>query len=77
MSPTAALIAVLGQNYPRGGKALRGAFTRFQPKAPKDKKVEFKTMEIRHCPGLFLAVKILDIDGITGGFNFLLEQLAG
>nr|WP_156332034.1 NAD(P)/FAD-dependent oxidoreductase [Planktothricoides sp. SR001] len=34
-------------------------------------------MEIRHCPGLFLAVKILDIDGITGGFNFLLEQLAG
>ncbi|MBE9070093.1 NAD(P)/FAD-dependent oxidoreductase [Leptolyngbya cf. ectocarpi LEGE 11479] len=34
------------------------------------KEVNFKTMESRLCPGLFLAGEILDIDGITGGFNF-------
>jgi hypothetical protein len=27
-------------------------------------------MESRPCPGLYLAGEILDIDGITGGFNF-------
>lgn len=32
--------------------------------------VAFKTMESRVCPGLFLAGELLDIDGITGGFNF-------
>jgi len=32
--------------------------------------VGFKTMESRICPGLFLAGELLDIDGITGGFNF-------
>ncbi len=32
--------------------------------------VGFKTMESRVCPGLFLAGELLDIDGITGGFNF-------
>lgn len=32
--------------------------------------VNFKTMESRPCPGLFLAGEVLDIDGITGGFNF-------
>lgn len=32
--------------------------------------VNFKTMESRRCPGLFLAGEVLDIDGITGGFNF-------
>lgn len=32
--------------------------------------VNFKTMESRICPGLFLAGELLDIDGITGGFNF-------
>lgn len=36
----------------------------------KLKEVNFKTMESRLCPGLFLAGEILDIDGITGGFNF-------
>lgn len=34
------------------------------------KEVEFKTMQSRCCPGLFLAGEILDIDGVTGGFNF-------
>lgn len=34
------------------------------------KEVDFKTMESRHCPGLYFAGEILDIDGVTGGFNF-------
>ncbi len=32
--------------------------------------VKFKTMESRLCPGLYFAGELLDIDGITGGFNF-------
>ncbi len=32
--------------------------------------VDFKTMESRKCPGLHFAGELLDIDGITGGFNF-------
>ena len=32
--------------------------------------VNFKTMESRLCPGLYFAGELLDIDGITGGFNF-------
>jgi predicted Rossmann fold flavoprotein len=32
--------------------------------------VDFKTMQSRICPGLFFAGELLDIDGITGGFNF-------
>ncbi|MCW6036074.1 NAD(P)/FAD-dependent oxidoreductase [Spirulina subsalsa FACHB-351] len=32
--------------------------------------INFKTMESRCCPGLYFAGEILDIDGITGGFNF-------
>jgi len=34
------------------------------------KEVHFKTMESKICPGLFFAGEILDIDGVTGGFNF-------
>ena len=34
------------------------------------KEVDFRTMASRVCPGLFLAGEVLDIDGITGGFNF-------
>ncbi|HAZ44882.1 MAG TPA: aminoacetone oxidase family FAD-binding enzyme [Cyanobacteria bacterium UBA11371] len=34
------------------------------------KQVNFKTMESRIVPGLFFAGEILDIDGVTGGFNF-------
>lgn len=34
------------------------------------KEVNFKTMESRCCPGLYLAGEVLDIDGVTGGFNF-------
>jgi predicted Rossmann fold flavoprotein len=32
--------------------------------------VETKTMESRVCPGLFFGGELLDIDGLTGGFNF-------
>jgi predicted Rossmann fold flavoprotein len=32
--------------------------------------VNFKTMASRRCPGLYLAGEILDIDGLTGGYNF-------
>lgn len=32
--------------------------------------VDFKTMQSRVAPGLFLAGELLDIDGLTGGFNF-------
>ena len=34
------------------------------------KEVQFKTMESKLCPGLYFAGEILDIDGVTGGFNF-------
>ncbi|MFM6352514.1 MAG: NAD(P)/FAD-dependent oxidoreductase, partial [Dolichospermum sp.] len=36
----------------------------------KLKEVNFKTMESKLVPGLHFAGEILDIDGITGGFNF-------
>ena len=32
--------------------------------------VNFKTMESRSCAGLYFAGEILDIYGVTGGFNF-------
>jgi predicted Rossmann fold flavoprotein len=32
--------------------------------------VDFRTMESRICPGLHFAGEVLDIDGVTGGFNF-------
>ena len=34
------------------------------------KEVNFKTMQSQIVPGLFLAGEVLDVDGITGGFNF-------
>jgi predicted Rossmann fold flavoprotein len=32
--------------------------------------INFKTMQSKKCPGLFFAGEVLDIDGVTGGFNF-------
>ena len=32
--------------------------------------VNFTTMESRICPGLYFGGELLDIDGLTGGFNF-------
>ena len=32
--------------------------------------MDLSTMESRRTPGLFLAGEIVNVDGITGGFNF-------
>ena len=34
------------------------------------KEVDFKTMQSKKCSELYFAGEVLDIDGITGGFNF-------
>lgn len=34
------------------------------------KEVNFKTMESKIVPGIFFAGEVLDVDGVTGGFNF-------
>jgi predicted Rossmann fold flavoprotein len=34
------------------------------------REIDFKTMESRITPGLYFAGELLDVDGITGGFNF-------
>jgi predicted flavoprotein YhiN len=32
--------------------------------------VDFRTLESKKCPGLYFAGEVLDVDGVTGGFNF-------
>jgi hypothetical protein len=32
--------------------------------------VDFRTLASRCCPGLYVAGEALDVDGVTGGFNF-------
>jgi predicted Rossmann fold flavoprotein len=34
------------------------------------KEIDFKTMQSKLCPGLYFAGEVIDVDGITGGFNF-------
>ena len=34
------------------------------------KQIDFKTMQCKSHPGLYMAGEVLDIDAITGGFNF-------
>ena len=34
------------------------------------KEINFKTMESKLCSGLYFSGEVIDIDGITGGFNF-------
>ncbi len=34
------------------------------------KDINFQTMESIKCPGIYFAGEVLDIDGVTGGFNF-------
>lgn len=31
--------------------------------------VDYNTLESKHCPGLYFAGEVLDIDAVTGGFN--------
>jgi predicted Rossmann fold flavoprotein len=39
--------------------------------------VDMRTMESRKCSGLYFAGEVLDIDGVTGGFNFQAAWTAG
>ena len=32
--------------------------------------VDFRTLESKRCPGLYFAGEVLDVDAVTGGFNF-------
>jgi len=32
--------------------------------------IDLRTMESKLCPGLYFAGEVIDVDGITGGFNF-------
>lgn len=34
------------------------------------KEIDLKTMESRRVPGLYLVGELIDVDGLTGGFNF-------
>ena len=34
------------------------------------KEIDFRTMQSKICAGLYFAGEILDVDGITGGYNF-------
>ena len=34
------------------------------------KSIDWNTMQSKSCPGLYFAGEVLDIDGITGGYNF-------
>jgi predicted Rossmann fold flavoprotein len=36
----------------------------------KLQEVDFKTLESRVCAGLYFAGEVLNVDGVTGGFNF-------
>ena len=35
------------------------------------KEIDMRTMESKSCPGLFLCGEVIDVDGITGGYNFM------
>ncbi len=39
--------------------------------------VDFNTMQSRVAPGLYFAGEVLDIDGVTGGFNFQAASSTG
>ena len=67
-------LADLGNELARGAFQLtgRGAFKEefVTCGGVRLDEVTFKTMESRCCARLYLAGEILDIDGVTGGFNF-------
>jgi hypothetical protein len=35
------------------------------------KQMDMKTMQVKSCPGLFVCGELLNVDGVTGGFNFM------
>jgi hypothetical protein len=34
------------------------------------KEIDFKTMQLKRFPNLYVAGEIIDVDALTGGFNF-------
>ncbi len=58
----ASQLTILGQNRYKDEFVECGGVTLSE--------VDFKTMESKVCPVLYFAGEILDVDGITGGFNF-------
>jgi hypothetical protein len=59
---TAAEFSVTGKSMFKEEFVTAGGVARDQ--------VDFKTLESRVTPGLFFAGELLDVDGVTGGFNF-------
>ena len=39
--------------------------------------IDFNTMQSRKCPGLYFAGEVMNVDGVTGGFNFQAAWSAG
>jgi predicted Rossmann fold flavoprotein len=35
------------------------------------KEIDMKTMESKKCPGLYFCGEVINVDGVTGGFNFM------
>ncbi len=35
------------------------------------KELDMKTLESKKCPGLYFCGEVIDVDGVTGGFNFM------
>ena len=52
----------------RGKSAFKEEFVTCGGVRLKD--VDFRTMESKRCNGLFFAGEVLDVDAVTGGFNF-------
>ncbi len=65
----ALLTALLNDSYTVSGKTtFKEEFVTCGGVCLSD--VDMNTLESRVCPGLYLAGEVLDIDGVTGGFNF-------
>ena len=58
----AATFAVTGKSMNKAEFVTCGGVTRNE--------IDFRTMESKLVPGLYFAGEILDVDGVTGGFNF-------
>jgi predicted Rossmann fold flavoprotein len=69
-----AAIAVLAEQLGRGKFSVSGKSMNKEEFVTcggvRLSEVDFRTMQSRVCSGLFFAGEVLDIDGITGGFNF-------
>ena len=66
---TSLITALAGTEIPIDGKSLnKDEFVTCG--GVRLREVNFKTMESRITPNLFFAGELLDVDGITGGFNF-------